>query len=322
MATRTLEQFRAEYKIWRKDLAKELELTEEALERLETIGEVPEDIKVKLTENYGLPEDYFTVDIDAVRAQEAAAMRKDPKKPLAYFFVTSLVWSLLVTLVQYAVRLPMAVSNSLGYAAAPAFSYIETVCVTIITIFSGIYLGAYLLKRSNFRGNIADFEFLYPYLSYIAVSWVSALTIIFTNPLVPADVSFDVFNISAAATSLIGSCFSLLLQALFLTFLLDTAACAEGAEKSKRLKILCAVTLGLQIFTYILGMISGNYFTADALTWINRVLSFLLLLAVLYGILFGAKQLPKLKMLWYTILPITAMALPTVFSLIEQLITD
>ena len=73
MSTRTIAKFRAEHEIWRKDLAKVLEVPEEELERLETAGKVPPEIAAKITEAYHLPPDYFTVDFEAeeVKAREA-----------------------------------------------------------------------------------------------------------------------------------------------------------------------------------------------------------------------------------------------------------
>lgn len=321
MATRTLEQFRAEHNIWRKDLSEELGISEEALQRLEMSGEVPESIAQKLTETYHLPIDYFSEDIDMVRAARAAALRKDPKKPLVYFFTVSFVWLLLITAVQYLVQLPLRVANTLDYASIPVFSYIEDICVNIIMVFSGIYLGSYLLKKSNFRGSLADFEFLYPYLPHIAIGWVSALASIFINNFSPENISLDVFNTGAFAVTVLLAVVGILLQVVFLGFFLNAAAHADGAEKDKQLKILCAIALGSQVLSYIFMMIRGNFFVADALVWISRILSLLLLLGTLYGICFGAKRMPHLKTVWYTVLPIAAIILPTLFGILRDIIT-
>lgn len=319
MATRTLEHFRAEHNIWRKDLAEELGISEDTLERLELTGELPAHIVEKLTENYNLPADYFTADVDMLRAEYAATLRKDPKKPLLYFLGVSFVWLLIITAIQYVVQIPLRVANTLDYATVPVFSYIEDLCTVIISIFSGIYLGSYLLKKSNFRGSIADFEFLYPYLPSVAIGWCSALISLFFNNLTPADLSVDIFNTGAFATSAAVSLIGAVLQVVFLAFFLNAAAHADGAEKRKQLIILCAIALGSQILSYVFMMIHGNFFVVDALVWINRILSLLLLLGTLYGICFGAKRIPKLKAVWYTVLPVAAMVLPTLFSILHDI---
>ena len=122
MAVRTLEHFRAEHNIWRKDLSEELGISEEALERLELTGEVPADIAQKLTETYHLPTDYFTADVDMIRAEHAAALRNDPKKPLVYFLTVAFIWLLIIAAIQYVVQLPLRVANTLDYASVPVFS--------------------------------------------------------------------------------------------------------------------------------------------------------------------------------------------------------
>lgn len=319
MATRTLEHFRAEHNIWRKDLAEQLGISEEALERLELTGEVPADIAQKLTELYTLPADYFTADVDMLRAEHAAALRKDPKKPILYFMLVAFVWTLIVGAIQYVVQIPLRVANTLDYASVPVFSYIEDLCVVIISVFSGIYLGSYLLKKSNFRGNIADFEFLYPYLPNIAIGWTSALTALFFKNLTPSDFSLDTFNGSAFAVTIALTSVSTLLQIVFLAFFLNAAAHADGTAKQKQFIILSSIVLGSQILSYIFMMIRGSFFVADALVWISRILSLLLLLGTLYGICFGAKRMPRLKSVWYTVLPIAAMVLPTLFSILRDI---
>ncbi len=317
MATRTLAQFRAEHNIWRKDLAELLGITEGELERLELTGEVPEAVMQKLTESYALPETYFTEDVDYARAVEAAAQRKTPKKPLAYFVKVSFVWQLLVVLVISLVTTPSTVSAALDYTVSPFFSTLESFCTLLITAFSGIYLGSYLIKKTNFRGNIADFEFLYPFLPSIACTWVSTLIMrVFFVSAENAE-GFMPIMLPAVITGLL----ALVLQTAYLSFLLDAAALADGAEKEKRLKILCGVALGGQILVYIIIAAFGDFKDATAILWVKHALNLLLLLAVLYGVLFGAKKRPRLKKLWYTVLPLLASLLPSSITLIADLVS-
>ena len=67
-------------------------------------------------------------------------------------------------------------------------------------------------------------------------------------------------------------------------------------------------------------MIRGGFFTAAPLVWVSRILSLLLLLGTLYGICFGAKRMPNLKAVWFTVLPIAAMVLPTLFSILRDVL--
>lgn len=311
MKTRGLAEFRAEYNVWRKDLADELGVREAELERLELIGEVPAEMMQTLTEKYMLPENYFTEDIERAAVLEAAAQRYEPKKPQAYFFKVGFVWVLLVALVQQVISLPNMLSTMFGRTPADAFSIIESVCLCAVNIVSGIYLGSHILKKTNFRGSIADYEFLYPYLPSVSVAWLSTLLFSLVYRFVP-----EAEVVSRVVVSFFVSLVLVLLEVVFLAFLLDAAARADGAQKDKHLKILCAVVMASRVLSYVVGMFNGTFFNASALDWVQRVLSFLLLLAVLYGVLFGVKKQPNLKPLWLTALPIAALALPTVFDIL------
>lgn len=315
MKTRGLADFRAEYNIWRKDLAGELNLREGELERLELTGEVPETVAQFLTEKYALPENYFTEDIARAAVLAAAAERYEPKNPFAYFLKVGFIWELLVGLAFYLLTLPSAVSVFFNDTVSVNLTVIETICLGIVQIVSGIYLGSHILKKTNFRGSIADYEFLYPYLPGIVGGLLTGLLLHPAQLLVDADSMW-----SLASSDVLNFAFSLLSAAMgiiFLAFLLDTAARTDGADKDKRLKILCAVVLVSKCFAYLGLIVRGSFFEADLLSWVQRALSLLLLLAVLYGVLFGARKNPRFKTLWLTVLPILALAEPTVFAVIN-----
>ena len=318
LKTRGLADFRAEYNIWRKALAEELNLREGELERLELTGEVPETVAKRLTEKYALPENYFTEDIERAAVLAAAAERYEPKNPFAYFLKVAFVWELLVGLAFYLLTLPSAVSVSLNQVVSAGLTVIETVCLGIVQIVSGIYLGSHILKKTNFRGSIADYEFLYPYLPGIVGSLYTGLVPHTAQRLTDADsIGSMAFSVGLGFTV---SLFSAAIGIFFLAFLLDTAARAEGADKDKRLKILCAVVLASKCFSYLGLIVRGSFLEADLLSWVYHALSLLLLLAVLYGVLFGVRKNPRFKTLWLTVLPILAMAVPTVFAVIKTLI--
>ncbi len=295
LKTRGLADFRAEYNIWRKALAEELNLREGELARLELTGEVPETAAQMLTEKYALPENYFTEDIERAAVLAAAAERYEPKNPFAYFLKVGFIWELLLGCAGYILNLPLFISSFFNQSVSDNLFAIETVCLGIVQIVSGIYLGSHILKKTNFRGSIADYEFLYPYLPGIVGG-------LFTG-LLPRTTQLFANGDSPLLSS----------ESVGLRFTFSfTAARADGAGKDKRLKILCAVVLASKCFSYLGLIIRGSFFEADLLSWVNRVLSFLLLLAVLYGVLFGVRKNPRFKTLWLTVLPILAMAVPTV----------
>lgn len=317
MKTRGLADFRAEYNIWRKDLAGELNLREGELERLELTGEVPETVAQFLTEKYALPETYFTEDIERAAVLAAAAERYEPKNPFAYFLKVGFIWELLLGCAGYILNLPLFISSFFNQSVSDNLFAIETVCLGIVQIVSGIYLGSHILKKTNFRGSIADYEFLYPYLPGIVGSLYTGLVPHTAQRLTDADsIGSMAFSVGLGFTV---SLFSAAIGIFFLAFLLDTAARADGADKDKRLKILCAVVLASKCFSYLGLIVRGSFLEADLLSWVHHALSLLLLLAVLYGVLFGVKKNPRFKTLWLTVLPIAAMAVPTVFTVIKTL---
>lgn len=309
MATRTLVDFRAEYNIWRKDLAQELGISEAQLERLELTGEVPQAIVDALTAAYDLPEAYFTEDADLAHAIQAAALRKSPKRPLAYFCKVSVVWYALLMLAAFAFALPTALMEAPDHTMSALFYATERFCFWAIVAFSGIYLGSHILQKTNFRGDVGTYEFLYPYfLSTLALSGIWGLRRWFA----PNASFIDALLAGGGRTSvalLSGVIVLSVLLCVFLVLFLDTAALERGVQKQKRLWILCAVVLVVQGLSLVL------YLFDDTLHGEFCILRTCLLLIVLGGVLFGTKYLPQLKSLWYTVLPLTAMLLPELLIL-------
>lgn len=315
MTTRTLSDFRAEQNIWRKDLAEQLEMPETQLERLELTGEVPQAIADKLIEAYHLPETYFTEDVDYVRAVQAAALRKSPKRPLAYFCKVSVIWYLLLSIVSAVFEMPAMLAALMDYAVSPLFEVFKQFCLGVIVAFSGVYLGSHILRKTNFRGDIGTYEFLYP---YFLMNLQNGILAVFYRLFTPEKYVSDALLSDEVFTSIaVRTVIELIVAVLVCTFLvlfLDTAALERGPQKQKRLWILCAVVLAVRGLALVLALIQ------DGMHWNFNILRFVLLLAVLCGVLFGAKRLPKAKTLWYTALPLAAMLLPELWTLVNSLL--
>ena len=309
MATRTLVDFRAEYNIWRKDLAQKLGISEAQLERLELTGEVPQAIVDTLTAVYDLPETYFTEDADLARAIQAAALRKSPKRPLAYFCKVSVVWYALLMLAAFVFVLPTALMKAPNHVMSSMFYVTERFCFWAIVAFSGIYLGSHILQKTNFRGDVGTYEFLYPYfLSTLALSGIWGLRRWFAPNASFIGALFAGGGWTSVAL-LLGVIVLSVLLCVFLVLFLDTAALERGVQKQKRLWILCAVVLVVQGLSLVL------YLFDDTLHGEFCILRTCLLLIVLGGVLVGTKYLPQFKSLWYTVLPLTAMLLPELLIL-------
>lgn len=317
MKTRGLAEFRAEHNIWRKDLAEMLNIRETELERLEMLGEVPPHIKQVLLAEYNLPDTYFTEDMERAAVLQAAAQRYEPKNPLLFFGVVGAVWLLAVGLIYNLIALPGTIASIFGFQGnAALFSAVETVCCTVVGAVSGIYLGSYLLKKTNFRGELAAYEFLYPLLPMMAAAWVQPLV----SQLLGMLFMDETGQITSVGSLIFISSIALLLAAAleagYLAYLLDAAARAPGKEKQKRLMVLCGISLGGYLLYHIVQMLLGGYFLVDGTVWVVRVLALVLRVLVLYGILYGVRKQPKLKSFWLTALPLAALLLPTALELL------
>ena len=311
MATRTLAQFRAEQNIWRRDLAELLSVSEAEVERLEMTGEVPDDAAQKIIEAYHLPADYFTVDIDALEAAARAAARKTPKKPVLYLTKIVLIWWLLVFAVQTALETPAFIAAALGANVPDLYFTVSDVCRTVITICSGIFLGSYLIKNTNFRGRVADFEFLYPFVANSVVSWV---ILPFTVKTVQAGIDSAWF-VAETVVSLA----SLVVDIVFLAFFLNAAAQADTEKGRKTLRILFSAVLAGQLY-HILWIALGFYADASDFARTNMFICAVFEILIFYGAAFGIYKQPKLKTLWLTILPIAYFAIPEVISVFGQVV--
>ena len=311
MATRTLAQFRAEQNIWRRDLAELLSVSEAEVERLEMTGEVPDDAAQKIIEAYHLPADYFTVDIDALEAAARAAARKTPKKPVLYLTKIVLIWWLLVFAVQTALETPAFIAAALGANVPDLYFTVSDVCRTVITICSGIFLGSYLIKNTNFRGRVADFEFLYPIVINTVAAWAM---LPFTRKAIGTDL-FSGWQIASFIAELV----ILVVSIFFFAYFLNAAAQADTQKGRKTLLILFSVVLAGQLLHRILWFALGFYAEATVFSRVNILIYTVFDVLIFYGAAFGIYKLPRLKTLWLTVLPILYYAVTELVSVIGQI---
>lgn len=311
MATRSLADFRAEQNLWRKDLAELLSVSEAEIERLEMTGEVPDDAAQKIIETYHLPDDYFTVDIDALHAAARAAARKTPKKPVLYLMKIVFIWWLLVFAVQTALNTPASIAAALG-ASIPALYYtVSDICQTVITICSGIFLGSYLIKNTNFRGRVADFEFLYPIVINTVAAWAM---LPFTRKAIGTDL-FSGWQIASFIAELV----ILVVSIFFFAYFLNAAAQADTQKGRKTLLILFSVVLAGQLLHHILWVALGFYAEATVFARVNILIRTVFEILIFFGAAFGIYKQPRLKTLWLTVLPILYYAVTELVSVIGQI---
>ena len=317
MATRTLAQFRAERKLWRKDVAQTLGISEEALEALERSPQVPPEIAQKITAAYNLPPDYFAVDLDAVAAAAVQAQKKAPTRPFHYFFQVSFVWQLLVAFVGAFLIVPGSIFAAMGTTLPEVYYAVISLCQSVITLVSGIFLSSYIRKKTPFTGDLVPYRFLYPYLTNMSVGWVSLLyCLVFQKAFETENLTYLMGGPVMSVPILI---VCLILGALYNAWLLQAAVEVPGTKKDKMLLRLFSVAIAAEVLCWLLNLFGFGFTGRTGTFYFNAVLSFLLLAAVTVGVLVGAKKKPQLEKLWFVGFPVLALFLPDAIAFVRQL---
>lgn len=305
MAKKTLYDFRAENGIWRREVAEKTGINEEILEKVEQQYDVPEEIAEKVVEAYNLSPDYFTFD------PEAKELRYTPEKPFAYFLNVVIIWQILIVLLYMLITFPTTMAGMLQSAGEGVFQLLEDVCKVVITAFSGVYLSSYIIKKTSYGKEISQYDFIYPYLPAqitVCIGIISKLTpMAFSNNMTALVVLSSVISIG-----------SLVLQGIATAYLLKSRV--ENDEKTvKRVSFLAIGSWVIYIAFYAIIAITSKT-ELSPFKVVMFALEFVLLLAVIFGLLVGSKKIPKLNKLWYEFLPIGAMVLPTIIRTIYNLI--
>ena len=328
MATRTLAQFRAERKLWRKDVAQTLGISEEALEALERSPQVPPEIAQKITAAYNLPPDYFAVDLDAVAAAAVQAQKKTPQNPLAYFYKVSFVWQLLIGLLMGVVNsIPTVVQVATGDIPEILVNLFGLVTVTLELV-AGFLLCRYILQKTTFAGDISKLKWLIVPLSSFGTPVISGIALFFMPTEQDLTASLDNNNMFAFFGNFTGSFIfglvGLFIAPLFMAGILWVASMEDGEVRRKKQKMLfwamfASLTLYrvLHVLYYVL--IAHESVTASASTWVWKAFWYLLAVAVLLGATFGPKKLPKCNTVWLVALPVVYYMLSSVINLVRSI---
>ena len=328
MATRTLAQFRAERKLWRKDVAQTLGISEEALEALERSSEVPPEIAQKITAAYNLPPDYFAVDLDAVAAAAVQAQKKAPQNPLAYFYKVSFVWQLLIGLLMGVITsIPTVVQVATGDVPEILVNLFGFVTVALVLV-AGFLLCRYILQKTTFSGDISKLKWLIVPLSSFGTPVISGIALFFTPTVEELMASLDNNNMFAFFGNFTGSflfvLIELFLTPLFMAGILWVASMEEGEVRRKKQKMLfwamfASLTLYRVLYVFYYLLVAQKSVTASVSTWVWQAVWYLLAVAVLFAATFGPKKLPKYNAVWLVALPVVYYMLSSVINLVRSI---
>ena len=328
MSTRTIAKFRAEHEIWRKDLAKVLEMPEEELERLETAEEVPPEIAAKITAAYNLPPDYFAVDLDAMAAAAVQAQKKVPQNPLAYFYKVSWVWQLLTLLILSVVNSVPVIVQTIAGDTPEILVDLFSVIYTALLLTSGALLCRYILQKTTFAGDISKLKWLLVPLSYFGTQVINGIALFFTPTVEELMASLDNNNMFAFfgnfTSSFLFVLIELFLTPLFMAGIFWVASMEDGEVRRKKQKMLfwamfASLTLYRVLYVLYYVLIAHESVTAPVSTWVWKAFWYLLAVAVLLGATFGPKKLPKCNAVWLVALPVVDCMLPSVISFLRSI---
>ena len=311
MAKKTLYVFRAENGIWRNELSNKIGVDEQTLKQIEDEPEVPQEIAEKVVAAYSLPEDYFTVD------PNAKDKRYKPKNPFKYFLKVSLVWEFLIAIIFAVVMFPTTMAGAFGAGDNPLFNLLETLCKALIIAFSGIYLTSHIVKKTVYGKQVTQYDYIYPYLPAQI-----ALSLKIVVQLVPTLLSQKTDNpIVLIAVSGVYGFVALVIQGIFTAVLLKSRVEEDEKKRTKTVKKLSVLAI-ISTTVYTLFVISASMVSSGAVAPLQLAtlcLELVLLILVSFGIIIGEKRFSNLNKLWFVVLPLTAMLLPTFINVIGKL---
>lgn len=311
MAKKTLYAFRAENGIWRKELSEKIGVDEQILQQIEDEPEVPQEIAEKVVETYYLPENYFTED------PNAKDKRYKPQNPFRYFLKVSLVWEFLIAIIFAVVMLPTTLAGSLGSVENPLFDILGTVCRALVIAFSGVYLTSYIVKKTVYGKQVTQYDYIYPYLP---AQITLCLTIVVQ--LVPIILSQKIDNATVLiAIGYVYGAIGLIIQGVLTAVLLKSRVEEDEIKRTKTIKKMAVLAI-LSTAIYALFFISASMVSNGAVSIIKLIslcIELVLLIGVSFGVVIGEKRFSQYNKVWFKILPITAMLLPTVLNVIDTL---
>ncbi len=223
-------------------------------------------------------------------------------KPFKFLFKESLIWMILVYLIQLAISLPNTPLGMLGIEhLGTIMGHIQTILYSAVTIFFTTYLSKRIMQKSSYGEEIKRYNYV---LFYFSAAVVSSFGSVFGYLLMRV---FSVGGSTTDITSVLiqGSLYSIvgiiqqLLQTFVIAMILETLV-ADDKEKSKKtIQLLSLVAILSTASGFVIGRLSSGTDLGQFI--LVLVVRFVMLFLVLYGINYGGNKNEKL---WLKTLPI------------------
>lgn len=321
---KTLIDFRAEKGLYLKDVAETIGVTEEELSKAEASDNAPDYITQKLIVAYNLPEDYF--------AEKTEVKPVVPIKNLkAYFFKASLGAVFLLSIVS---AVPMWIDgiittiihmNANTTGALNIYKEIYGIIsdiFTVVAIFVYCHLFAkHIMKKTGLSGDIYKYRYLYEVIPSGVVASISIISSLITTLALKetlADESKVYLMPIGYGITFIVSLISMVIVALVMASLLNTAIMDDEILKAKRHKTMAIIVTVSSVLAYVLTIYANTlepYPTYNAI--IRRIFVYGVYIAVAWLVYF-AKDNNKTKTSFaFEILPIISIVDTLLFGLIR-----
>lgn len=249
----------------------------------------------------------------AVDSAERRAARntshKTPKHPIAYLIKVDIVWQLLVLLAIILLTVLIYLAAS-GDTTREPFATLLRLSAAAVGLVSVGCLSAFFRKKTCFGGWTTDFKWLYLFLPDAATSWIAV-------PFAALAAGAETLSVRNGLYLFFGLV-SVIASLVYFAYFVRAAAEEDMDERRKQLKPLLALALLGYLLNLILDAAFRGVAGISAFGWVQTVAELVVFLAVLFGAAFGIYKQPKLKALWFSVLPILYYLLPSVFFIIGK----
>lgn len=319
---KTLVDFRAEKGLYLKDVAEAIDISQEELSQVEKLNSVPDYIVEKLIVAYNLPENYFS-----------GEKVEQPIKPIinlkSYFFKTSLLWYFVFALI---LSVPVSIvayitpfmTSILGLTVTTfvrnGLDFLADIIIVAATIVYCNMFAKHIMKQTGLSGNIYKYRYLYEVIPAGATAGVSILTSLVTTMALKETIADEskYYLITIASVISFGiSIILMVLVALVMASLLNTAVMEDEVRKAKRHKTMAIIVTISSVLAYALTIYANTleeYPTYDAI--IRRIFVYGIYIAIAWVVCFAKAEDKKKENLAFTILPLISIVDTLIFDLI------
>lgn len=307
---KTLVEFRAEKGLYLKDVAEAINVPEEELSKIEALNGTPEYIAEKLIVAYNLPENYFS-------GEKSEQPIKPIKNLKSYFFKTSLIWYFVLGLV---LAIPMSIvtsitpimavflEGSIADIVGNVLGFVVDVVTVVVTIMYCKMFANNIMKKTGLKGDIYKYRYLYDVIPAGAVAVVSifsglVVTVFFNEAM--ADESRMNMVWVGYGINLVISLISMILVALVMASLLNTAVMDDEAAKAKRHKTMAMIVTISSVLAFALTIFANTLEEVPRYdTIVRRLFVYGVYIATAWLVALAKEKDTSKEKLAFTILPL------------------